>query len=99
MYYVDDWKSIFGDPTKFGLGVFSICFDLLFMFQHYVLFRGSRHVYEKPGYRTIDEPEAEKAPLLDSDETKVKKGSESIQDQDCSAVSLSKRFMKLLRLA
>ena len=27
----DDWKSIFGDPTKFGLGAFSICFDFLFL--------------------------------------------------------------------
>ena len=35
----DDWKSIFGDPTKFGLGAFSICFDLLFMIQHYILYR------------------------------------------------------------
>ena len=37
----DDWASIFGDPTKFGLGLFSILFDLLFMFQHYVLYRKS----------------------------------------------------------
>ncbi len=41
-FVIDDWKSIFGDPTKFGLGVFSIMFDLLFMFQHYVLFRNAK---------------------------------------------------------
>ena len=47
MYYVfehlsaDDWKSIFGDPTKFGLGMISILFDLLFLFQHFVLYRGA----------------------------------------------------------
>ena len=35
----DDWSSIFGSPTKFGLGLFSILFDLLFIFQHYVLYR------------------------------------------------------------
>jgi cystinosin len=35
----DDWSSIFGSPTKFGLGFFSILFDLLFMMQHYVLYR------------------------------------------------------------
>jgi len=34
-----DWRSIYGDPTKFGLGVLTILFDLLFMLQHYVLFR------------------------------------------------------------
>ena len=49
---VDDWKSIFGDPTKFGLGVFSIFFDVIFMFQHYVLYRSSR----KDGYKPIDDP-------------------------------------------
>ncbi len=37
----DDWDSIFGDPTKFGLGLFSVLFDLLFAVQHYVLYRSS----------------------------------------------------------
>lgn len=35
----DDWDSLFGDPTKFGLGLFSVMFDLLFIVQHYVLYR------------------------------------------------------------
>lgn len=35
----DDWQSIFGDPTKFGLGLFSVLFDILFIIQHYVLYR------------------------------------------------------------
>ncbi|XP_052825371.1 cystinosin [Octopus bimaculoides] len=34
-YNNDDWKSLFGDPTKFGLGVFSIAFDIIFCLQHY----------------------------------------------------------------
>lgn len=38
----DDWKSIFGDPTKFGLGMISILFDLIFLLQHFVLYRGAR---------------------------------------------------------
>jgi len=37
----DDWSSIFGDPTKFGLGFFSVLFDLFFMLQHYVFYRGN----------------------------------------------------------
>lgn len=49
-YNYDDWKSIFGDPTKFGLGVFSIFFDVIFMFQHYVLYRN-----RKDGYKAIDD--------------------------------------------
>ena len=35
----NDWGSILGDPTKFGLGLFSILFDILFMVQHYILYR------------------------------------------------------------
>ncbi|KAL5017208.1 hypothetical protein ScPMuIL_006797 [Solemya velum] len=40
-YNSDDWSSIFGDPTKFGLGFFSILFDVLFIVQHYVLYRNN----------------------------------------------------------
>lgn len=39
----NDWSSIFGSPTKFGLGLFSILFDLIFIFQHYVLYRPSNN--------------------------------------------------------
>ncbi|KAK0075650.1 hypothetical protein PV325_006597 [Microctonus aethiopoides] len=38
-YNYDDWESIFGDPTKFGLGFFSVAFDIFFLVQHYVLYR------------------------------------------------------------
>ncbi|XP_054276550.1 cystinosin homolog [Macrosteles quadrilineatus] len=38
-YNCDDWVSILGDPTKFGLGLFSIGFDMLFIVQHFVLYR------------------------------------------------------------
>lgn len=35
----DEWNLIFGDPTKFGLGLFSLVFDIIFMIQHYCLYR------------------------------------------------------------
>nr|XP_034191082.1 cystinosin homolog isoform X1 [Osmia lignaria]XP_034191083.1 cystinosin homolog isoform X1 [Osmia lignaria]XP_034191085.1 cystinosin homolog isoform X1 [Osmia lignaria]XP_034191086.1 cystinosin homolog isoform X1 [Osmia lignaria] len=38
-YNYDDWESIFGDPTKFGLGFFSVAFDIFFILQHYVFYR------------------------------------------------------------
>lgn len=41
----DKWKFIFGDPTKFGLGVFSIFFDILFIIQHYCLYRNGEPLY------------------------------------------------------
>lgn len=40
-YNNDEWKLVFGDPTKFGLGLFSIVFDILFITQHYCLYRQS----------------------------------------------------------
>ena len=68
------------------------------MFQHYILFRGRQPInVDKPGYKTIDEKteDGEKAPLLGE------KGEEpTIQGGgDCSAVSLSKKVKRLLRLA
>ncbi|KRY18328.1 Cystinosin -like protein [Trichinella patagoniensis] len=38
-YNTDDWSQLFGDFTKFGLGLFSICFDIVFFVQRYALYR------------------------------------------------------------
>lgn len=49
-YNYDDWQSIFGDPTKFGLGLFSVAFDILFILQHYVFYRhrsDSQYVFQQ----------------------------------------------------
>lgn len=40
--FTDDWKSIYGDPTKFGLGIIAMLFDLMILFQHFVLYRGAQ---------------------------------------------------------
>lgn len=45
-YNNDKWRFIFGDPTKFGLGVFSIFFDILFIIQHYCLYRNREPMYQ-----------------------------------------------------
>ncbi|KTG44054.1 hypothetical protein cypCar_00008011 [Cyprinus carpio] len=44
-YNNDKWKFIFGDPTKFGLGVLSIFFDVVFIIQHYCLYRNRELMY------------------------------------------------------
>lgn len=41
---LDDWASVFGDPTKFGLGFLSILFDIIFFLQHYVFYRYVPHL-------------------------------------------------------
>ncbi|XP_078054114.1 cystinosin-like [Mustelus asterias] len=43
-YNNDEEMLIFGDPTKFGLGLISMLFDILFLVQHYILYR-KRRVY------------------------------------------------------
>ena len=40
-YNYDDWKTFIGDFTKFGLAVLSIVYDLIFIFQHYCLYKHS----------------------------------------------------------
>ncbi|XP_053693785.1 cystinosin homolog [Sabethes cyaneus] len=35
----DDWDSIFGSPVKFALGLVSIIFDVIFIIQHFYLYR------------------------------------------------------------
>ncbi|ERE68798.1 cystinosin-like protein [Cricetulus griseus] len=47
-YNNDQWTLIFGDPTKFGLGVFTIFFDVVFFIQHFCLYR------KKPGYDQLN---------------------------------------------
>ncbi|KAL4995799.1 PQ loop repeat-domain-containing protein [Aspergillus recurvatus] len=39
--FQDDWSGIVGNPIKFLLSNVSIFFDLLFMVQHYILYRGA----------------------------------------------------------
>lgn len=37
----EDWSGISGNPVKLVLGSISIVFDVVFMVQHYVLYRGA----------------------------------------------------------
>lgn len=37
--FQDDWSGITGNPLKFGLSVVSSSFDIVFIVQHYVLYR------------------------------------------------------------
>ncbi|KAE9549960.1 hypothetical protein FO519_006839 [Halicephalobus sp. NKZ332] len=35
----DDWSGFYGNPVKFGLGLVSMIFDVVFLIQHYCLYR------------------------------------------------------------
>jgi cystinosin len=34
----DDFSGVIGNPAKLGLSIFAMAFDVLFIFQHYVLY-------------------------------------------------------------
>lgn len=55
----DDWISIFGNFTKFGLGVVSIVFDILFVVQHYILYNRPN-----PPVGATTEDESSPAPVI-----------------------------------
>eukprot|EP01024_Parvocaulis_polyphysoides_P001439 TRINITY_DN10383_c1_g1_i1.p1 TRINITY_DN10383_c1_g1~~TRINITY_DN10383_c1_g1_i1.p1 ORF type:complete len:378 (-),score=46.01 TRINITY_DN10383_c1_g1_i1:246-1280(-) len=40
----NDWNNFTGNPVKFGLGLISIFFDVIFMLQHYVFYKNSSGV-------------------------------------------------------
>ncbi|XP_028405420.1 cystinosin-like isoform X2 [Dendronephthya gigantea] len=56
-YNNDSWDAIFGDLTKFGLGLISVLFDILFIIQHYLLYPQSKH----QDYECIQDYEEEHA--------------------------------------
>jgi len=49
----NDWSSIFGSITKFGLGIISIGFDLIFIIQNYILYKNNQQ--QTDGYRVLDD--------------------------------------------
>jgi len=42
----NDWSGLTGNPVKLGLGNISIAFDIVFIIQHYWLYRGAKEVEE-----------------------------------------------------
>lgn len=51
-----DWSGITGNSLKLGLGNISILFDLIFITQHYILYRDRGCKQEQPGEREYAEP-------------------------------------------
>ncbi|CAN0453740.1 unnamed protein product [Ectocarpus sp. 12 AP-2014] len=45
-----DWGGIAGYPVKFAIGFVSVFFDLIFLFQHYVLYPQPRAVIKVDGF-------------------------------------------------
>ena len=60
-YLQHDWSGITGNPVKFALGNLAIFFDIIFMVQHYWLFR---MVKDKMLSDSDEESRSEENPLL-----------------------------------
>jgi cystinosin len=56
-YIQRDWSGITGNPVKFALGNVSMLYDLIFMTQHYVLYRGAEGKPEEGGPLLGDDEE------------------------------------------
>uniref|UniRef100_A0A8C6TBJ9 Cystinosin, lysosomal cystine transporter n=1 Tax=Neogobius melanostomus TaxID=47308 RepID=A0A8C6TBJ9_9GOBI len=56
-YNNDQWMLFFGNPTKFGLGLFSVLFDLVFISQHYCLYRHPTDYQAIPSEEQILSPD------------------------------------------
>jgi cystinosin len=41
-YLQGDWSGVTGNPVKFALGNISIFFDIIFITQHYCVYRGKK---------------------------------------------------------
>ena len=55
----NDFSGIIGNPAKFGLSLLAMGFDILFIFQHYVLYRQTDKATDnerQPIFSRIEEP-------------------------------------------
>lgn len=52
----EDWSGLIGDPVKLLLGGLSVAFDIIFIYQHYILYK------QKP-YSSLDRASCEELQL------------------------------------
>lgn len=67
-YLQHDWSGITGNPVKLALGNLAIFFDIIFMVQHYWLFRGAK---DKMLSDSGEESISEENPLLVSGQRRL----------------------------
>jgi cystinosin len=54
--FQSDWSGVIGNPIKLGLANVSIFFDLIFIIQHYVLYRQPVGSHTGDAYQGPQEP-------------------------------------------
>ncbi|XP_027206053.1 cystinosin homolog [Dermatophagoides pteronyssinus] len=63
-YNYDDWRTLLGNLPKFGLGLASVLYDLIFLFQHYILYRNSTTELSSPSSSSIEKCPSIKASTI-----------------------------------
>jgi cystinosin len=51
-----DWSGVIGNPVKLGLGNVSIFFDIIFIAQHYFLYRNAKDLKADEAIEDVAEP-------------------------------------------
>ncbi|CAJ0585759.1 unnamed protein product, partial [Mesorhabditis spiculigera] len=74
---VDDWSAFVGNPVKFGLGMVSMVFDVVFLLQHYVFYRNAEMPDSR--YAGVENPAVEQS---DGDDSRLRADSHDIVVHD-----------------
>ncbi len=46
-YFLDQWEGIGGDPVKLALGLTSLVYDVIFLWQHFILYKDTNNFTEE----------------------------------------------------
>ena len=95
-YAKDDLSAITGDPVKFGLGLVSVVFDIMFMIQHYSLYKENNALLQEDASKaytmvSADQLDASQRRGENSDEQRLLvSATPSISEEGMSGPQLSK---------
>ncbi len=90
----EDLSAITGDPVKFGLGLVSVIFDIMFMIQHYSLYRenNAKLIEEAPKarYTMVSPDQSRQSSQQDEQPLLTASASTSVSEEGLSGPQLSK---------
>ncbi|KAL0032185.1 hypothetical protein WJX77_009515 [Trebouxia sp. C0004] len=90
----EDLSAITGDPVKFGLGLVSVVFDIMFMIQHYTLYRenNAKLIEEAPKarYTMVSPDQSRQSSQQDEQPLLTASASTSVSEEGLSGPQPSK---------
>ncbi len=85
----EDLSAVTGDPVKFGLGLVSVIFDIMFMIQHYSLYKdnNTKLTEEAPKARyTMVSPEQSRRSSQQDEQPLLASASTSVSEESLSGL-------------